>query len=956
MKPIILFILCELLAVSICMGQIAPTPAEKRLDAYKTRKDLLENSPVSALEAHSIGPSIFSCRVTDVEVDPADASRFYVAYASGGLWLTESNGTRFIPIFDDQAAMTIGDIAVNWKHNILWVGTGECNSSRSSYAGTGIYKSVDGGKSWQHMGLPESHHISRILLDPENPDVLWVAVLGHLYSPNAERGVYKSVDGGKSWQKTLFVDEMSGAIDLISDPQLPQVLYAASWQRTRSAWNFKGAGPGSAIWKSTDAGESWSLLSSKTSGFPNGEFAGRIGLCAGISAGKTVLYASIDNQTPNPSKPRLEGALNKDRLRSISKTDFLKLPNAQIEDYLKQNNFPEIYNANKIKNLIEKEDIKPSALVDYLEDANNNLFNTDYAGAEVYKSEDGGVSWVKTHAEPLKGIYFSYGYYFSNIRCMPNHPEELYLLGFLLIHSRDGGKTWENISGDNVHADHHALWVNPDRPGHLVNGNDGGVNISWDNGKSWIKCNNPAVGQFYAVAVDQADPFQVYGGAQDNGVWAGPSNYTPSDGWHQEGRYPYQFLLGGDGMQVAVDPRDNQTVFAGYQFGNYFRIDKKSGKATQIGPSHVLGERPLRFNWQTPIWLSVHNPDVLYLGANRLYRSFDQGNHWEALSPDLTKGGKPGNVPYGTLTTVHESPLKFGLLYTGSDDGLVFGSKDGGENWNNLSAQLPSDLWVSRVQASAHRKNRVYVSLNGYRWDDFNAYLYVSDDYGQNWTRLGLQMPAEPVNVFKEDPLNENLLYAGTDHGLYVSIDRGVHFYPIGNGFPHTPVHDLAVQAQTGTLVIGTHGRSLYKMDVSGLQQLHLSDTMPILTLFQPQKVPFSRTWGNRERWSSPDSVFALVSYFANASGKVQWTLKSNTGLPLNGGTLTCKKGLNTFTFDLSIAENQLGAYEKMIQTERKDFKHKKADNGKYYLLKGVYTLEFTMGEKVRAETKLTVE
>ena len=506
--------------------QPSPTPAESRLQSYEQRKALAAHSLVAQVPAANIGPSIFSCRVTDVDVNPADPTEMYVAYASGGLWHTTNNGTSFTPVFDHEASMTIGDIAVDWASGVIWVGTGENNSSRSSYAGTGMYRSADGGKTWEWRGLPESHHIGRVVLHPNNPDVLWVAVLGHLYSPNPERGVYKSTDGGKTWNRTLFADENSGAIDLCLDPANPDILYAATWQRERRAWNFSGAGQGSGIWKSTDGGQTWTRLNTAESGFPSGPYVGRIGLCAGRSGNQTVLYACLDNQQPKPKKEDKKGdAITKDDLRAMSKTDFLKLNDARLGTFLKNNDFPEKYTAKKVKDLVEKNKITPLTLVEYLEDANSNLFETNYTGAEVYRSDDGGLHWRKTHDEPLDGINFTYCYYFSNIRCLPNDPDQVYLLGFYIISSQDGGKTWKSINGDNVHVDHHSLWLNPARPGHLVNGNDGGLNISWDNGASWIKCNNPPVGQFYAVATDNAESYQVYGGAQDNGVWVGPMRW-----------------------------------------------------------------------------------------------------------------------------------------------------------------------------------------------------------------------------------------------------------------------------------------------------------------------------------------------------------------------------------------------------------------------------------------------
>ncbi|MFN4257316.1 MAG: WD40/YVTN/BNR-like repeat-containing protein [Saprospiraceae bacterium] len=940
-------------------AQPTPTPADIRLKGFEQRKNLKTSSILANISPVSIGPSVFSCRVTDVDVNPLDPAEIYVAYASGGLWHSKSNGTHFDPIFDHEASMTIGDIAVDWANRVIWVGTGECNSSRSSYAGTGIYrgKFIAGRPdsiAWEWRGLPESHHISRVIIHPQNPDILWVAVLGHLYSPNAERGVFKTTDGGATWRKVLFVDENSGAIDLVLDPADPNTVLAATWQRERRAWNFSGAGEGSGIWKSTDGGETFAKISTPESGFPTGAKVGRIGLCAGRSGGKTVWYASLDNQNPKPKKADdtdKKDELTKDQLRGMSPADFAKLDDDKLANFLKANDFPEKYPAKKVKEMVAAGKIQPLTLVEFLEDANANLFDVDYIGSEVYRSDDGGKTWQRTHADPIESMFFTYGYYFSTVYCDPNNAEQVYLLGFYIIRSDDGGKTWKNINGDNVHPDHHALWVNPARPGHLVNGNDGGLNISWDNGQSWTLCNNPPVGQFYAINADMAEPYNVYGGAQDNGVWVGPSNYRASTEWHQNGQYPYKSLLGGDGMQVMIDSRDNNTVYTGFQFGNYFRINKTTGDAKPIAPKHDLGERPLRFNWQTPIWLSRHNQDIIYLGANKLYRSFDRGDSWEALSADLTNGGKKGNVPYGTLTSIHESPLRFGLIYTGSDDGLVYVTRDGGETWSNISAGLPPQMWVSRVQASAHEKGRVFVSLNGYRWDDFTPYLYVSENYGQTWAAIGSDLPAEPINVVKEDPTNPNVLYVGTDHAVYVSVDRGKTFMRLGADLPATPVHDLVVQPKANDLLIGTHGRSMFKLNVAHIQQLTPEVLASAVHLFEIPKRKSNRNWGRKQPFQAAKDPELPISFYLNGAGKVRWTVKTKDGLVLNNGEWDGVKGINEFNYPLDLREEALKKYQAELTAAQKDTKKpvelKKADSGKFYLQKGKFTFELERDGKV---------
>ncbi len=939
----------------IVNAQPTATPSDARLKGFEQRKLLKNNSLLKSVTPVNIGPSIFSCRVTDLDVNPADPTELYVAYASGGLWHSSSNGTKFDPIFDHEASMTIGDIAVDWRNQVLWVGTGEANSSRSSYAGTGIYRSADGGKSWDWRGLPESHHIARIVLHPSDPNTLWVAVLGHLYTPNTERGIFKTSDGGKSWKKTLFVNETSGGIDLTLDPNDPNILFAATWERSRHAWDFDGAGEGSGIWKSTDGGSNWTKSSTQASGFPTGDKIGRIGLAAGKKNGKTVLYACVDNQNSKPKKETsFEDILTKAQLRTISKEDFLKLSDEKLGGFLKQNDFPEKYTVKKIKGLVEKDKFKPIALVEYLEDANSSLFETDFIGAELYRSDDGGASWKRTHNDALEQMHFTYGYYFANVRCMPEDADKVYMIGFFIIRSEDGGQNWKNINGDNVHVDHHALWLNPARPGHLVNGNDGGLNISWDNGDSWAKCNTPPVGQFYAIATDEAEPYNVYGGAQDNGVWVGSSDYEASTGWQQTGQYPYKELMGGDGMQVQVDTRNNNTVYTGFQFGNYFRVNKLTNDAKPITPKHDLGERPLRFNWQTPIWLSRHQQDVLYFGANKVYRSFNQGNDWEAISGDLTQGGKPGNVPYGTLTSICESALKFGLLYAGSDDGLIHVSRDGGETWTRISDDLPKNLWVSRVIASAHERGRVYASLNGYRWDDFSSYLFVSEDYGKTWKQIGVNpdgagqgLPAEPINVVREDPANPDILYVGTDHGVYLTLDRGQSFQTMGADFPDVPVHDLAIQENAKELVIGTHGRSLFKVDLSNIQKMTAEPLLPVLEVFDIQKKKFSRNWGKKQPYKAIKAPELPVWFTVKTAGAASWSVKhKESGLVLNSGQMDCVKGLNQWIYTLDFKENMLKKYKEALAPKdaahgkdaKKTVEIEKADSGKLYLQKGVYT------------------
>ncbi len=943
---------------------VPPTAAADRLKAGEMRKKLSDNSLFRSVKFRDVGPTVQSGRIVDVDVNPKDPSLFYACYASGGLWKTESNGSDFTPVFDREAVMTIGDVAVNWEKNIIWLGTGENNSSRSSYAGVGMYKSTDGGKTWQHSGLEETQHIGRIALHPTDPNTVFVAALGHLYSPNKERGVFKTADGGKTWKNTLFVDENTGAIDIVVDQTDPSVIYAAMWSKERRAWKFEGSGATSGIYKSTDGGETWALMTTAKSGFPTGADAGRIGLALGQKNGKTIVFAVIDNQGAKPKKDdktKEEEGLKKELFKTITKEDFLKLDKKLLSNYLRDNGFSDKIKVDNLFDMAKSDKVKPIALFDFVDAGDDGFANRNgIKGAEMYRSDDGGKSWTKPHEGSIDDLFFTYGYYFSQIRVSPSNADKIYILGFHAVSSDDGGKTWKNIDKDNVHADHHALWINPNRAGHILNGNDGGLNLSYDDGKTWFKLNSPPVGQFYHINFDMAEPYNIYGGLQDNGVWFGSSKSAPNVDWQDSGQNEFRRIMGGDGMQTMIDNRDNTTVYTGYQFGAYSRLSTKNqaGRPKFITPRHELGEKPLRFNWQTPIWLSVHYQDVLYFGANKLYRSFDKGDNWEAISEDLTQGRKAGNVPYGTLATVHESPLKFGLMYTGSDDGLIHVSKDGGNSWKKISDNLPQNQWVSRVQASAHDKATVYAALNGYRWDDFNAYLYVSTNYGENWERIGTDLPAEPINVVKEDPKNPNVLYVGTDHGLYVSIDKGKSFNLLDNNLPAVSVHDLAIHPRDKELIVGTHGRSMLIADVQHIQQLDNQTLAKDVVLFDIKKMR-QTNWGKKfSNWQEMKPVNASIPIYSKTNSTATITIKAKD-IVLKTMRTDLKRGLNYIDLEMVYDEKQAPQYQVYLNDKKeKDAKNielKKADDGKFYLQKGKYTVELEQNG-VKTEKELVIE
>ncbi len=886
-----------------------PSPAATfadRRSAWQRHRELDHESLFRGLEWRNVGPVVQGGRVVDIESVAGKPYTFYVAYASGGLWRTTNNGVTFEPLFDQQPTIIMGDVELDPSNpETIWVGTGENNSSRSSYGGYGVFRSDDSGATWRHMGLGASDRIGRILVDPRDSKRVYVASLGKLYTAGGERGIYRTTDGGSTWEQVLprrgagdpgfeGGSEMTGFIDLVMDPSDASVLYAAAWQRSRRPWDFVESGEGSGIWKSTDGGDTWSRLEG---GFPRGDHVGRIGLAVSASRPRTI-YASLDNQALLPEElwDLGDGAVTAKRLRKMSKDELLAQDPEEIEEFIRSSDLDTKLDAEKLIEMIESEELTIQDLLDELDDANANLFNTDIRGIEVWRSDDAGATWQRTHDQPIRRVVYTYGYYFGQIRVAPDDPDRIYVLGVPLIHSRDGGKTFESINGRDVHGDHQSFWVDPNYPERVITGNDGGLDVSYDGGESWLKLDTQPVGQFYTVGVDMADPYNVYGGLQDNGVFMGSSRSRP-------GIDPWQRVGGGDGMYIQVDPRDNQTTYLGYQFGYYFRIGDGARRA--VRPRDRLKEPALRYNWSTPILLSEHNHDVLYFGANKLYRSLDRGETWKAISPDLTRSRMRGDVPFATLTTIAESAGEFGLLWAGTDDGYVHMTDDGGRQWRDVSAGLPADRWVSRVEASRHERDRAYVSLSGYRDDDVTAYVYVTEDSGATWTSIASGLPAEPVNVVREDPVNPDVLYAGTDRGAYASLDRGASWQALPSGLPNVPVHDLIVHPRERELVAGTHGRSIFILDALPIQELAEAREQAV-HVFPVADVQFDRSWrARRSQWfhDEIDDPELKVPFWTSTEAGAELLIQDNDGRDLRRLELDASAGVNTFTWDLLLDE-----------------------------------------------------
>jgi photosystem II stability/assembly factor-like uncharacterized protein len=638
--------------------------------------------------------------------------------------------------------------------DIVWVGTGEVLMARSSYAGTGVFKSLDGGESWQHMGLAETHHIGQVVIHPTDPNTVFVAAIGHLYTFNEERGLFKTMDGGESWEKILYVDDRTGAIDLVMDPSDPNTLYATTWERSRKAWGHTASGEGSGIYKSTDGGESWQRLSN---GFPTGPGVGRIGIDVAPSD-PNVVYALLDNHSPDPDSDPTESGSRR-------------------------------------------------------------------IGGEVYRSDDGGASWRKVNEDPIPA-----GYDFCIIKVAPDDEDVVYVPGQRFWASEDGGRTYRQIQGTLVHLlphgspvlhlDQHELWINPEDGDHMLLGNDGGFHISYDRGESWLHVNNLPIGEFYAVHVDMEIPYNIYGGTQDDAALWGPSDHEVA--WDVADPWQHVYLDrwgGGDSYFTYPDPTDPDVIYYEHQFGDLRRKDMVTDSAPRIRPLAEEGQEELRTNWMTPFFISRYDPRTLYYGANILFKSLDRGDSWTAISPDLTsQPASQGNVPFGTLTTLAESSLQEGLIYAGADDGFIHVTRDGGGSWTRIDDEIP-DLWVSRVEASSHNLGTVYVSLTGYREDDFSTYLYASDDFGESWRSIASNLPGEPVNVVREDPVDPDILYIGTDLGVFVSLDRGTSWHSMSATLPTTPVHDLVIHPRDGEIVVGTHGRSVWVAELELVRQ-----------------------------------------------------------------------------------------------------------------------------------------
>jgi photosystem II stability/assembly factor-like uncharacterized protein len=747
-------------------NRIQATDPALRVKGSEQIKEMKKKSPFKELKWQHVGPTNVGGRCTDIAVVAPKGKNYtmYIASASGGLWKTQNEGTTWDQVFDEEAASSaFGSVAIAPSDpNIVWAGTGEANIFRSSQAGCGVFKSTDAGKTWQHMGLADTYTIARIVIHPKNPDIVYVAASGHEWTSNAERGVFKTSDGGKTWQKVLFVNDRSGAIDLVMDPTDSELLYAATWQRVRLKWNDPrntAEYTGSGVHKSTDGGKTWKQINA---GLPEAKFRGRIGLDVARSNPK-VLYAFVDNYEKAASDSALSTSDNYGRPSS-----------------------------GAIK------------------------------GATVYRTDDRGDTWkqvsglVDSTRRYMERHSATYGWVFGQIRVDPNDENTVYTMGLGLNVSNDGGKSFRPVRG--MHSDHHGLWIDPNNSDYLVNVNDGGAVVSYDRGKNWRSFADKIHStQFFNIAFDMGTPFKVYGSIQDHFSYRGVVDLSRG----RDKIRPVEFdrAPGGEGASHAIDPTNPAIVYTSEFYGSLLRADVVKGTTKPLLPRTYEDEPTLRGEWVAPTIISPHNSNIIYHGMQYVLRSLDQGNTWEQISPDLTynSASEMGDISYHTLTSISESPLRYGLIYAGTDDGRVHVTKDGGKHWQEILEGLPSQKWVSRLIASAFDLGTVYLTQNGKRDDDFTPYVWKSTNYGKTWVDISKGIPLGPVNVIREDPRSKDILYVGTDGGVYATKDGGKTWDVLGSDLPMTYVLDLGFQPNENIIVVGTHGRGVWALDASSL-------------------------------------------------------------------------------------------------------------------------------------------
>jgi len=870
---------------------------------------------LNALTFRNIGPFRTSAWITDIAVPETPArDHLYTIYAasrSGGLWKTSNNGVTWDVISDSVEVAAVGAVAVSPSNaNIVWMGTGDQANARSSYSGKGVFKSTDAGKTWQLMGLPDSHHIARIVIHPKNPDVVYVAAMGHLFSRNDERGVFRTPDGGKTWQKVLFVNDAVGAIDLVMSRRSPTTLYAAMYEKHRTPWQLVLGGPGTGLYRTDDGGTKWQKVDG---GLPGGTI-GRIGLDINFR-NPNILYAVVENVNARPEG--VPGAIDACTAAQAGRGAAGAGRGAAGAAGATQGRGAAAAAGQAGRGATGAGATGAAGAGGGAAGAaqpGRGRGGATRVGNEVFRSDDGGKTWRKTHGDDIDVGGGKAPYSFNQIRMDPNNPDRVIINSDQMYVSEDGGKTWScsNTNGffRGVFGDYRTMWWDPEDSNRILIGSDGGLNVSYDGGRTADYFLNMRIGEMYAIGVDMDDPYNVYGGMQDHDSWKGPSN-GPSgritlEHWTTVGP--------GDGMYNQVDPTNSRWVYNTREMGNHGRFDQLTGQRTVIAPPAPQGRPRGRYVWAAPIVLSPHNPQIVYAGADVLFRSLNRGDGWEQISEDVTTndaskcGLNSGSVPYCAITTISESPVKPGVIWIGTDDGKVQLTQNHGAAWTDLTPALVTtgalaDRYVSRVFASPHDASTAFVAKSGFRHDDFTPYLYRTTDLGKTWTSIGAGLPASPINVVVQDKKNANLLIVGNDVGVWVSIDAGKTWARLKANLPAVAVHDLTVHPREGDLVLGTYGRAIWVGDITPLQELTPEVLAKPVHLFdiEPRARYGFAAIGNYNLYGDkyievPNEPEALsVNYFlrADGTGPARVTLTDGTGRTVRQLEGPAKRGLN---------------------------------------------------------------
>ena len=825
-------------------GILAQQPASPLVASFETYRKMKEETPFK-LDWISLGPTVNSARADIVQLDETNPGTMYVGFGSGGVWKTTNQGVTWNSIFVEQSAVGIGDMELAPSNpKIIYLGTGENLKKPRNFTlpGTGMYRSDDAGVTWKYIGLEDSWSIAEIEIHPTNPDIVFVAVLGHLWTKNENRGLYRTMDGGKSWEQVLYKNDVTGANEVQISPTNPQIMYASLWEV------YPGiSGENSGVYRSSDGGSTWEHSSN---GLPSGPNIGRIGL-------------TVSNTNPD----------------------------------------------------------KAYALIDNLNNARNEA-------AELYKTEDGGLTWNKTHKDPFK-IFPGIGWYFTDVYVNPENDEEVFCLGVRLAHSKDGGKTFSFIGGEvtrmtpslaqGLHLDQCELWINPTNPNHLALGNDGGFYVSYDKGLTWVHYNNIPTGEFYDITIDQAN-YTIYGGTQDDATVYGPAkelNTRFPDPWKYVWIDPWD---GGDGCVTQIDPVDPSIIYYSRQHGDAMRLDKSTDEAVSIMPK--LPERikdTLVFNYMTPYFLSKYDHKTLYHGGNYLMKSTDRGDTWDAISPNLAKSSNPEKISFST-GDIAQSPLQKELLYAGTDHGSFWVSQDGGSSWEENSIGIANN-YIRSISPSQHKLSRVYMAMTGINYDDLKAYVYASEDFGKTWKSIVSNLPDEPMNVIREDPKNEEILYLGSMRGVYISIDRGKTWSFLGQNIPSTAVADLEFYEPTMELVVATHGRGIYKTSLHPIHEMldqNLSKEKDHFFEINPIPRPWYNSSGGEPDYRTIEK--ATFSFWLNQSKPVTISIFDESNQEVWKTDLTGSKGFNQFRWDLVVKKQSSDApyfvhYERFLQT-----------------------------------------